>query len=193
MFLPSIQWPGALQPIPKPPLKQKNYPELNRFVNVSQQNARTNIRLLATSSHKRAPAKRQEIQRRLGTFANVQRLARGPPLSDLVNGTNESVEDADYNKCLELLHKTLSKCLLPAEGCGKSLLANVALSRVQRLEGEPNDIFPFECFFLHRHADSEGSIGMWKEARVRVLLERYPELLQLFFICRQRDIAANMI
>ncbi|ETS84479.1 hypothetical protein PFICI_02504 [Pestalotiopsis fici W106-1] len=47
-------------------------------------------------------------------------------------------------------------------------MANIALTRVQKLEGSQDNV-PFDFFFLHRHPDSVDD--MWKEVRISVFLQ----------------------
>ncbi|KAF2963128.1 hypothetical protein GQX73_g10440 [Xylaria multiplex] len=164
----SLQWPGALKPPPRSPFKRDNYPSLDRLVNGVQQTAKTNIRRLAKSTHERAPAEREKFQSSFRAFANAERNPRGPPLSDLVTASAKHVWYDNYTACLRLLHATLCRCSPQADRCGGSFTANIALTRIQRLEETKDDV-PFDFFFLHRHPDSVGD--MWKEVRIRVFLQ----------------------
>ena len=169
MCLPSsLQWPGALKPPPRPPFKRDSYPSLDRLVSGIQQTAKANIRRLASSTHERAPAEREKFQSSFRAFAKTERSPRGPPLSDLVTTSTRPVGYDNYAACLRLLHATLCHCSPRADRCGGSFIANVALTRVQRLEETKDDV-PFDFFFLHRHPGSVGD--MWKEVRIRVFLQ----------------------
>ncbi|TGJ84207.1 hypothetical protein E0Z10_g4570 [Xylaria hypoxylon] len=163
-----LQWPGALKPPPRAPFKRDNYTSLDRLVNGIQQTVKTNLRRLAKSTHARAPAEREKFQSSFRAFTSAQKNPRGPPLSDLVTTSTKPVGYDNYTACLRLLHATLCRCSPQADRCGGSFMANVALTRVQRL-GETKDDLPFDFFFLHRHPDSVGD--MWKEVRIRVFLQ----------------------
>ncbi|RWA11934.1 hypothetical protein EKO27_g3171 [Xylaria grammica] len=163
------RWPDALKPPPRStPFKRDTYSVLDRLINGVQQTAKTNIRRLAKSTHSRAPTERAKFQSSFKAFANAERNPRGPPLSDLVMISTKPTGYDNYTACLRLLHSTLCRCSARAERCGGSFMANVALTRVQRLEEAQDDV-PFDFFFLHRHPDSEGD--MWKEVRIQVFLQ----------------------
>ncbi|KAI0401306.1 hypothetical protein F4802DRAFT_619006 [Xylaria palmicola] len=159
------RWPCELKPFPSSPFNRRNYPFLDRLVNGIQQAVKTNIRRLAKSTHERAPLEREKFQKSFRAFSNTERIDRGPSLSDLIMTSTGPVGCDDYTAHLRLLHETLCRCSPQADGCGGSFMANVALTRVEKLEAT-NDNVQFDFFFLHRHPDSEDD--MWKEARIRV-------------------------
>ncbi|KAI1826112.1 hypothetical protein F4861DRAFT_499199 [Xylaria intraflava] len=163
-----VRWPGALKLPPRLPFRRDNYSTLDRLVNGFQQTAKTNIRRLAKSTHERAPAEREKFQTSFRAFANTERSPRGPPLSDLVTDNAKPIGHDHYTACLRLLHTTLHRCLPQVDRCGGNFMANVALTRVRKSEETKDDV-SFDFFFLHRHPDSVGD--MWKEVRIRVLLQ----------------------
>ncbi|KAI1110422.1 peptidase S8/S53 domain-containing protein [Nemania sp. NC0429] len=163
-----VRWPGVLKPPPRLPFKRDNYPFLDRLVNGIQQTAKTNIKRLAKSTHDRAPVEREKFRTSFRAFASTERSPRGPPLSDLIMAGNTPAGYDNYTACLRLLHTTLCRCSPKADRCGGSFMANLALTRVQRLEDIKDEV-SFDFFFLHRHPDSVDD--MWKEAQIRVFLQ----------------------
>ncbi|KAF7537785.1 hypothetical protein G7054_g3488 [Neopestalotiopsis clavispora] len=163
-----LLWPGVPKPPPRPPFKRDDFPSLVRLLDGFQQTAKTNLRRLAKSTHERAPTERTKFQSSFKAFANVRSDRRGPPLSDLIASSSRPVWYEEYAACLRLLHATLCRCSHQVEGCRGTFVANVALTRVQKVEKTKDDV-PFDFFFLHRHPNSVGD--MWKEVRISVFLQ----------------------
>ncbi|KAJ8116066.1 hypothetical protein ONZ43_g4521 [Nemania bipapillata] len=127
-----LQWPKALKPLPQPPFQRDSYYGLDCLVRGIQQTARASIRRLAKSVHERASAEREKFQKSFKAFANANRIPRGPPLSDLVVTTSTTPTGyQNYTACLRSLHVELRP---QADHCGRSVKANLALTRTKRLE-----------------------------------------------------------
>ncbi|KAL6408085.1 hypothetical protein AUP68_08458 [Ilyonectria robusta] len=162
-----VRWPSSLRLAPSNPFNRDSYTQLDRLVCGFQQNAKKNIKGLAKSKHERAPTERKKLQASFKNFANIRKPPRGPPLSDLIILNAKPAENDDRPECLRLLYTTLRRYSIGEDGCGGEFRANLALTRVERLEDEKDGV-PFNIFLLHRHV---GAGCMWKEVQIRVFLQ----------------------
>lgn len=156
-----------------------------------QTRAKLNIRKLASGKDERVRSARLKFRKTFVNFTKQQkhthsqtdrkdfsgkiaRPPRGPPLAELLVSNVKSAGSDDYTDCLHLLHEKLY-CSLYVKGHAGFYTANIGLTPEQRkgeTGDEANDEVPFDCFFLHRHPNPLDDTGMWKQAEIRVFLQK---------------------
>jgi len=172
------KWPAALIISKTSTFRRSNYSSLSSLLSGNHISTKKSINRLATST--RASEHRNKFHQSFTRFART-RSPRGPSLSDLITLGTEPTENTEYSACLHVLHETLKSVSLQAEGCRGNFTANVALTSIEKLPDE-RDVIPFNLFFLHYHPEAS-SQAMWKEVRVRVLLQRFESS---FMVCCTR-------
>ncbi|KAF3931110.1 hypothetical protein ABW20_dc0107693 [Dactylellina cionopaga] len=165
-----LTWPTFVEP--KNCYDQSSYRRLFLIINGQPEHARACIKRLAENRSNGASKDRQKFVNTFKAFANVKRESLGPELSDLViSGTKLALND-DTSQCLQKLYSTLCQlCRCPVAVNNSNFKANIAPDVTAPSAGA-DDSVAVDLFFLHRHIGNSET-DEWKEARIRVFLERY--------------------
>jgi hypothetical protein len=137
--------------------------------------ARNSIKRLAGDPNGLAKNDRKKFQKTFKNFANVKDEQRGPDIAELTKPVKKSkTADEELSECLRRLYTTLHQfCRSAATTDGGDYQANVGLNLLSQSRGE--DGLTAHLYLLHKHKlkQSVSSMMEWKEAHIRVYLERY--------------------
>ncbi|TGJ75267.1 hypothetical protein EYR41_002205 [Orbilia oligospora] len=162
------KWPSFKKP--KVPDSQIYHHRFILALNENPQHARDSIKRLAKSTSNDASEDRKKFLKTFKAFANTKSEPLEPEFSDLTASNPRPASNDETTECLQCLYSMLCQtCRCSVSISNSDFKVNIAPDIVTAPAG--SDGVLIELFFRHQHISSHEE-NEWKEAQIRVFLER---------------------
>ncbi|KAF3094396.1 hypothetical protein TWF103_010590 [Orbilia oligospora] len=164
----NLQWPSFKKP--KVPDSQIYHHRFILALNENPQHARDSIKRLAKSTSNDASEDRKKFLKTFKAFANTKSEPLEPEFSDLTASNPRPASNDETTECLQCLYSMLCQtCRCSVSISNSEFKVNIAPDIVTAPAG--SDGVLIELFLRHQHISSNEE-NEWKEAQIRVFLER---------------------